>query len=270
MIAALLAACAASRALAAGPGQPALMPEASPFLGILSEDVPSAERTALGIPNAARVVTVMDKSPAAGVVKPGDLVLEMNGQPVEGPLSLLEVSSKVPMGMAVPILLRRAGTDTEVSVTTRPGSILQALDAQSARAVVDGVYVQMTFAPKKAGSSGTGSLTRQEPSGTRQAFLGVSLIDNPAGAEWDESGLPKGALVREVLPHTAAEEAGVQQGDIVTWVKGRPVNSKEELIAAVSTLPSGSELKIVVQRNGIPVTLNVVLGEKPVNPDPER
>lgn len=242
----------------ATPPAPSL-PENSPFLGALAEAIPPPERMAMGLAGAARVLTIVEGSPAAGTVRPGDLILAIGAEKVAGPEALLEICSKVAMGSQVKVLVRRDGKDLELALTTRPGCVLQTLDAQSARAVVDGVYVQMTFAKKS--SDGSGSVTRQEES--KQGFLGVALLDNPAGPEWDESGLPKGALVRDVVSGSAAERAGVQPGDVITWAKGRPVNSAAELTSTVSSLQPGTELQLVVQRNGTQVTLNVQLGGKP-------
>lgn len=48
----------------------------------------------------------------------------------------------------------------------------------------------------------------------------------------------RGMRVLDVLPHSPAEEAGLKSGAVVTAVNGEPVNSHEELKAALETAPA--------------------------------
>jgi S1-C subfamily serine protease len=48
-----------------------------------------------------------------------------------------------------------------------------------------------------------------------------------------DSGIPAGVLVREVLPKSAADEAGLKaDSDIIKAVNGTPVNTPREFYAA--------------------------------------
>jgi S1-C subfamily serine protease len=87
------------------------------------------------------------------------------------------------------------------------------------------------------------------------AFLGVSL-------EVVESGRA-GAVIAKVTPGTAADEAGVEVGDLVVEIDGAPVPTREDLAAQVQTFRPGDTVDLVVIRDGEELTLTVTLGERP-------
>ncbi len=90
----------------------------------------------------------------------------------------------------------------------------------------------------------------------QRALLGVS-----ARTEGDEgSAVGAGARVAAVEPGSAAEEAGLQPGDVITRIDDRPVTTSTELTAAVRSRTPGEEATLTVQRDGESVTVDVTLG----------
>jgi S1-C subfamily serine protease len=90
----------------------------------------------------------------------------------------------------------------------------------------------------------------------QRALLGVS-----ARTEGDEeSAIGAGARVAAVEPGSAAEEAGLQPGDVITRIDDRPVTTSTELTAAVRSRTPGEEATLTVQRDGEAVTVDVTLG----------
>jgi serine protease Do len=66
-------------------------------------------------------------------------------------------------------------------------------------------------------------------------------------------GLPsgtKGALIQNVVPRGPAAKAGLQAGDIVTALNGKPVESSGELTRQVALVPPGEQVKVDVLRGG--------------------
>lgn len=63
-------------------------------------------------------------------------------------------------------------------------------------------------------------------------------------------GFSAGALVRDVVPGSPAEEAGLQQGDVITGVDGRPVRDSESLTAIVKEYPEGGTATVHYLREG--------------------
>jgi hypothetical protein len=85
------------------------------------------------------------------------------------------------------------------------------------------------------------------------AFLGVS----PARA-----GLPDGVRLGAVVPDGAAARAGMREGDIIVRLGDVPVQSFEELRAALRVRRPGDPVRIVYLRDGDDRTAQAVLGER--------
>ncbi|MEY4227194.1 MAG: hypothetical protein RL190_1951, partial [Actinomycetota bacterium] len=120
--------------------------------------------------------------------------------------------------------------------------------------------------------------------GTAQhAWLGVQLSDvDPTLASQVKIGTDKGAMIAGVTEGSPAAEAGLRGatgeitiegrsyavgGDVVIEADGRPVESVDELRAAVSAREPGDELKLVVKRaDGSTADITVTLGNQPQDP----
>ena len=92
--------------------------------------------------------------------------------------------------------------------------------------------------------------------------LGVSIQDLP-GSLAKQFNAPKaeGALIGNVLPNSAAAEAGLQSGDIVTEFNHKPVRRSRDLQLMVAALAPGAKVEIKVLRNGTEKTVPVTLKE---------
>lgn len=62
-------------------------------------------------------------------------------------------------------------------------------------------------------------------------------------------GAEQGYLVDEVRPGSPAERAGIQRGDVIVEVDGRPVRTGDELVDVVTSTPVGKELTLTFFRN---------------------
>lgn len=85
------------------------------------------------------------------------------------------------------------------------------------------------------------------------AYLGVTATD---------SSDPKGAAVQTVYTGTPAQEAGFQQGDVITKVNDTKISSASDLTAAVTKLSSGDKATFTFTRNGQEQTVQVTLAER--------
>jgi putative serine protease PepD len=84
-----------------------------------------------------------------------------------------------------------------------------------------------------------------------QAQLGVSVRDSQ----------PNGAQLVSVQPGSAAANAGLQPGDVVTKVGNRLVENSDALVAAVNSAVPGSNVTLTVSSGaGAPRTVPVTLG----------
>jgi len=93
-----------------------------------------------------------------------------------------------------------------------------------------------------------------------RAYLGVSTATvTPA----DNLRVDRGAFVEGVEPGGPAEEGEIQMGDIVVRIDGRPIESSEDVAAAIDAKKPGDRVKVEVIREGEPETLEVELGKRP-------
>ncbi len=72
----------------------------------------------------------------------------------------------------------------------------------------------------------------------------------------------KGAFVSQVMPESAAEEAGIEAGDIIVSVNGKKISTFSELRAKVATLGAGKTIELGVVRDGKSKQFEVTLGEQ--------
>jgi serine protease Do len=98
-----------------------------------------------------------------------------------------------------------------------------------------------------------------------RGYVGVSITDlNRDLAQG--FGLPadqKGALVQGVVPRGPAAKAGVQPGDIIIEVNGKPVSSGGDLTRSVALVQPGSKVDLTVLRNGQKKSLSFAVAQRP-------
>ncbi|HEU5084844.1 MAG TPA: trypsin-like peptidase domain-containing protein [Acidimicrobiales bacterium] len=86
----------------------------------------------------------------------------------------------------------------------------------------------------------------------RLALLGVSSAAAPSGAA--------GAQVAEVVPGSAADEAGIEVGDLIVGLDGEAVADSGQLRARVITRAPGDRVQLELERDGERRTVEVALG----------
>lgn len=92
----------------------------------------------------------------------------------------------------------------------------------------------------------------------RSGFLGVALDDAPNG----------GAIVRQVIPNSAAEKAKLKEGDIITDVNATSVKTRDELINTVKNFRPGDTVTLGYTRGTEKLKAKATLGTTEVA-DPE-
>jgi S1-C subfamily serine protease len=91
-------------------------------------------------------------------------------------------------------------------------------------------------------------LIEQILSGREQGFMGVALASD---AEFEglaaEFGYPEGvegALIVQVQPDSPAEEAGIEEGEIVVGIDDEDIHSADDLIAVVTRHQPGDQVRL--------------------------
>jgi putative serine protease PepD len=88
----------------------------------------------------------------------------------------------------------------------------------------------------------------------KHAYLGVALSD---------SASPPGGQIDQVTAGTPADDAGLQDGDVVTAVGGKAISSGDALRAAVEGKSPGDKLDLTITRNGSTKQVTVTLATRP-------
>lgn len=97
--------------------------------------------------------------------------------------------------------------------------------------------------------------------------LGLNTFD---ADRWEAFGQPrdfKGAYVETVTPDGPAAQAGVESGDILVGVNGRPVANGTEATRAVGSARPGETIRLDILRDGRRRTINVRSGTRPSESD---
>lgn len=95
-----------------------------------------------------------------------------------------------------------------------------------------------------------------------RGWLGASIqtLDEGLSESFGFKG-KKGVLIGSVLPNSPAEKAGLKDGDIVTELNGRPVNTVSQLRNGIAALAPKSKASLLVHRDGKSQHMQVIVGE---------
>lgn len=94
----------------------------------------------------------------------------------------------------------------------------------------------------------------------QRGYLGVT-IRNVTGNFAEEEGLDvtEGVYIDSVSTGSAAEQAGLEKGDVVVEVDGREVTHASQLQEIVATHRPGEEVELVINRNGKTIERSAIL-----------
>jgi len=94
----------------------------------------------------------------------------------------------------------------------------------------------------------------------RRGMLGVIMQNlTPELSQAFGLDLHQGVVISQVIEDTAAEDAGLKAGDVVTSIDGAPVKSASAMRNMVGLLRVGDEMSITVIREGKKKTLTAVI-----------
>src|SRR5271165_4944348 len=97
-----------------------------------------------------------------------------------------------------------------------------------------------------------------------RAYLGILPQDvTPSMAKAFGEKEAKGIVVGDVTPRSPAQESGIQRGDIILELNGKPIADSNQLRMTISMMPPGTSVKLKTLRNGSERDFTVKLGEMP-------
>ena len=100
----------------------------------------------------------------------------------------------------------------------------------------------------------------------KRGLLGVMISDiNQEIAEQLGLEISKGALIQEVSPDSAAEDAGLEAGDVIIQVNDSDIENATDLRNAIGLKRSGEKVEIKIVRNNKELKKSAKLGELAVS-----
>lgn len=91
-------------------------------------------------------------------------------------------------------------------------------------------------------------ITREVVDASNSSYLGVSGQDVTEDIAQD-FGMPEGLYITRVLENSAAEQAGIKKGDVITEFDGRKVQSMDGLKGILQYYAAGTEVEITLMTN---------------------
>jgi hypothetical protein len=159
-------------------------------------------------------------------------------------------------GAGVPVLFFHTGAHSDYHRPTDTADKIDAAGLAQVAAVAARVIDDVAGRPRPTFVAVPAPSPRSPgvPTPRSVAFLGVS----PA-----RTGLSDGVRLGTVVPDSAAARAGMREGDIIVRLGDVPVQSFEELRAALQARRPGDPVQVVYLRDGEDRTAQAVLGERP-------
>jgi S1-C subfamily serine protease len=100
--------------------------------------------------------------------------------------------------------------------------------------------------------SGSSSTTSAAAIGSR-AWLGINVATSAQG----------GVMVVDVYPGSPAQAAGMEPGDVITRLNGKPVFAPSDVTAVIAAMHPGQRVKIQYQGSGVSYSSSVALATRP-------
>jgi len=219
------------------------------YLGIGVQDVDADRAKTLKLKDVrgAEITRIVDESPAAKAgLKDGDVVLEYNGQQVEGKDQLARMISETPVGRQVKIGVWRNGAAQTITATVEEQKGISAFfgDGEFLKRIEPMAPMQLPKMQAFAMSPMIG-------------IYGESLAQQEQLAEF--FGVKDGVLVRSVTPNSAAEKAGLKAGDVIVKVDDTHVNNTGDITSALRSARTRKSITLTVVRNKKEMPLTVTI-----------
>jgi serine protease Do len=250
-------------------------------VGVLDVDAERAKALKLKEERGVEVSSVIEGGPAdkAGI-KPGDVVLEYNGQQVEGLAQFQRLVRETPAGRQVKVKVWRNGAAVALTaaVEARKSASMEDLDeGRLGRAMA--MQEKALALQEKALAREAGQLEQMPPMpamppmpqidipniivitpSRRLGIEGEGLGDEPQFAEF--LGVKEGVLVKAVIKNSAAEKAGIKAGDVVTRIGEARVFNSQDITSTLRANRHDQTFTVTVVRNKKEMQITVTIEER--------
>ena len=224
------------------------------FLGIGVQEIDADRAKALNLreERGVEVTRVEEDSPATkGGLRTGDVVLEFNGERVEGVEQFMRMVRETPPGREVKLSVMRNGSPQQIALRT--GTRKSVLNARFSE-------------------FGSFELPRIEmpeinlPDIPRPFMTWRSTVIGIEGESLESQlaeyfGVKEGVLVRSVVKNSAGDKAGLRAGDVIVKVDESKVASLREISSGLRAARGKKVLPLAVVREKRELTLQLAVDE---------
>ncbi len=164
-----------------------------------------------------------DRAADKGGVRHGDIVIAIDGDPIEDTRELIDTISAMPPGTEVELTVIRDGKQSKLDVT------LEARDAVDDDSASD-------FDPT------------QEDDTAERLGISVSELSSQVRRMYGLDDEVGGVVITHVMPVSPAADEGLIRGDLIIEANGETIETVDQLKEMVAAVPSGGYLRLYVQR----------------------
>jgi len=230
-------------------------------IGVVDVTPDRAKALKLKEERGAEITMVGDNSPASKAgLKPGDVILDFDGKPVQGREHLQKLVGETPAGSDVKIGIWRNGQYSKLMATTARATFVE---TQGGTIDFGGVTVTIPPMPPMP----------PMPSVNVDIPTMVTLIHNstlgldqetlqPDGQLAEFFGVKDGVLVRSVTRDSPADKAGLKAGDVIVKMGDSRVSNSRDIAATLHTARPDRGLPVTVVRNKKEVALSVTMEDR--------
>jgi serine protease Do len=197
------------------------------WLGITMQELDENTAKAVGLKDTKGVLVahVIPGDPAdKGGLKISDVILKLNGQPVDGATALLARIASLSPGEKIQLGVWRQNRLTELTIT---------LGERKPNFVAE----QQQKSPRDQASV---------------TLLGLGMRPVAGGEEAQALGLqkPQGLLIMEIQPGSPAAQVDILPGDVIIEANQHPVNTVDQLKSIVSDSKQKGLVMLLLKRQG--------------------
>ena len=244
------------------------------YLGVNLRDIPDEQVPLLklslngSLPRGAEIMSVDHDGPAGKAgLREHDVVLQMNGQAVEGGEPLRRMLRDTPPGRTVTLLISRAGQQQTISAQMANREDVERQAWEQHWTVPDPQPSDPVPPPERRGSGFFSS-----PGRASRSFLGAMVLSPgytgamletmaPQLAEFFGAQGKTGLLVRSVDSNSPAALAGMRAGDVVVRVNTTDIATSSDWLRTVRE-NKGKTINVVVLRDRREQTLSMIPNAK--------
>lgn len=192
------------------------------YFGVMPADVTPEDAQRLKVKQGALITSVTEGSPAAQAgIQVEDVVVEYNGKPVKGEVDFRDMVARTEPGTVVPVKVVRNGRERTLQVKVGEAPDIEAQTRQ-----------------------------REQPQeGGRKLGISIERITPDLAERYKLPRSTQGVVITEVVPGSAADDAGLEVGDVILMVDGQRVNSVDDVHRIVAGHRSGDSVIFIVRSN---------------------